>query len=191
MDYQRLRCRWHICISAHKVYAEIAQKIINECKVKPVKLVSYAFRIPEKAYLMRGKACCFTCTTSLHSDLNSSNITDMHKRYYRGEVSATLVVAITLGVLFVVSSVFGAFTFARKQDLQTSVDKKIAEAVEVAKKQEASKKELEFAEKRNSLHGSFKATQPMARLLSLIPKPGAALPIQVPQLLSMPLFIQS
>lgn len=124
----------------------------------------------KKAYLMKSKACCFTCTTSLHSDLNSSNITDMHKRYYRGEVSATLVVAITLGVLFVVSSVFGAFTFARKQDLQTSVDKKIAEAVEVAKKQEASKKELEFAEKEKQPTRQFQGDPTYGQITFSYPK---------------------
>ncbi len=64
----------------------------------------------------------------------------------RGTISISIIVAVTMSLLFVGALVFGFWAFSGKQDYKNNADKKIDTAVEVAKKQKESEKDNQFAE---------------------------------------------
>lgn len=65
----------------------------------------------------------------------------------RGAMNALLIPLILVTLLFVVVGSFGIWAFVSREDYKNNTDQKVSAAVEVAKQQEASVKDNEFAEK--------------------------------------------
>lgn len=64
-------------------------------------------------------------------------------------------IAIILGVLFVLTLVFGFWAFSKEQDYKKNSDQKVAAAVVVAKKQQAAEDQAKFDEQNKQPYKSF------------------------------------
>lgn len=71
----------------------------------------------------------------------------MERKNSAGFVSASVVLSILFGLLFVGASGFGVWAFMNYQDQKDNVDAKIASAVKVAKDEQSKEDETVFAEK--------------------------------------------
>src|SRR4051794_27631814 len=71
----------------------------------------------------------------------------MSKLNQVGAVNSLLLSLIIAAVLLVGALAFGGWAFSSRQDYKDNTDAKIAKAVEIAKQQESSRKDVEFKEK--------------------------------------------
>lgn len=74
----------------------------------------------------------------------------MNKHDQNGSVNALLLPVIVLSLLFLGSAGFGAWAYMERQDYKLNVDEKIAAAVKLARVDEGTKKDKQFAEERKN-----------------------------------------
>lgn len=98
----------------------------------------------------------------------------MRKSNQDGSV-ATLVALGVFIVLFITAASFGAWAFMSRQDYKNNADKKAADAVTIAIKQEDSKKDAEFVEQEKNPLKSYVGPETYGKITIQYPKTWSAM----------------
>ena len=94
----------------------------------------------------------------------------MLKHNQKGEINGVGLSLIVCATLLVLTLVFAVWAYAGRQDYKNNVDSKIAAAQEVAKQQESSRKDKEFAEKEKSPLKTYNGPASYGSLVITYPK---------------------
>ncbi len=92
----------------------------------------------------------------------------MHKLNQLG--SSSWLLSLGLVVFLIIALVFGGWAFKGRQDYKNNVDAKIAAAVTVAKQQEGTAKDAQFAEAQKSPLRTYNGPQAYGSLVVMFPK---------------------
>lgn len=88
----------------------------------------------------------------------------------RGAMNVLLIPLILLIVMFLGALGFGFWAFMGMQDYKNNVDEKVVAAVEVAKKETATKKDNEFTEREKEPHKTYQGPSAQGSILIKYPK---------------------
>jgi hypothetical protein len=94
----------------------------------------------------------------------------MFKHNQDGAISGVLVSLIFTFCLLITAIIFGAWSFAGRQDYKDNADAKVSAAVDKAKQQESERKDAEFAEAAKSPLKTYQGPEAYGSLLAGYPK---------------------
>lgn len=104
---------------------------------------------------------------------NFGTIDHMMKHNQDGSVVGVLL-PVLLGILLVAAVIFGVWAFSSQQDYKKNVDAKVSAAVVVAKQQESTAKDVQFAEAEKSPLRAYNGPEAYGSLIVMYPKTWSA-----------------
>jgi hypothetical protein len=104
---------------------------------------------------------------------NSVTISGMVRRDERGSV-ALLIALGSFIVLFITATILAVVAYSSRQDYKNNTDKKIAAAVALAVKQEASRKEADFVQREKNPYKTYSGPETFGKVTIKYPKTWSA-----------------